>query len=153
MTTDANRDPLKICTMENLDEGFWLRDYGTIFTQDWQEKSGPARFLITNMQEDMWRLVPIPVISDTLELTVLHLPEDNVTASLGALAVTEREDQSTIKLWMKKLAFEKQDADTYDRDLSLKFEAAFEKKADERRREVQRSRFRHQGMRYGGIEF
>lgn len=153
MTTASNRDPLKICTMENLDEGFFIRDYGTIFTQDWQEKSGPARFLITNMQEDMWRLVPIPIVDDTVELTVLHMPEENVTASGAALVVTEREDQGTIKLWMKKLAFEKQDADTYDKELSLKFEAAFEKKADERSREVRRSRFRHQGMRYGGIEF
>ena len=52
---------------------------------------------------------------------------------------------------MKHLAFDKQDADTYDKDLSDKFLARFEKKADDRRREVRRSRFRHVGVQYGGI--
>jgi len=153
MTTSSNRDPLRIITMEDLDNGFFLRDFGLIFTQDWQSKSGPARFLVTNMQEDMWRLVPIPIIDDTVELTVLHMPEADVTCDGTALEVTEREDQQIIKTYMKKLAYLKQDADTYDVALSDKFEAEFEKRVDERRREVRRTRFRHQGMRYGGIEF
>lgn len=153
MSSLSNRDPLRIATMEDLDEGFFLRDYGLLFTQDWQTKVGPARFLITNMQEDRYRLVPIPLIDDTVELTVLHMPENEVECGSAVLEVTEREDQQIMKLWMKKLAYEKQDADTYDKDLSDRFEAAFEKRADERRREIRRTRFRHTGMRYGGIEF
>lgn len=153
MSLASNADPLKIATMEDMDEGFFIRDFGLIFTQDWQTKTGPARFLITNMQEDQYRLVPIPLIDDTVELTVLHMPLLDVACDGAALEVTEREDQQIIKLYMKKLAFEKQDADTYDRDLADKFEAQFEKRVDERRREIRRTRFRHQGMRYGGIEF
>lgn len=152
MTNNANRDPLQILTVEDLDEGFHIRDFGLIFTTDWQNKVGPARFLITNLQEDMYRLVPIPLIDDTLELTVLHMPLDDVTCG-AELEVSEREDQLTLLLYMKSLAFLKQDADTYDKDLAQNFEAAFEKKADNRRREIRRARFRHQGMRYGGIDF
>ena len=54
-------------------------------------------------------------------------------------------------LFMQHVAYLKQDADTYDKELSDRFEEKFEKKADNRRREVRRSRFRHTGMRYGGI--
>jgi hypothetical protein len=153
MSLAANADPLRIITMEDLDNGFFIRDFGLIFTQDWQTKTGPARFLVTNMQEDQWRLVPIPLIDDTLELTVLHMPLNDVTCDGTALEVTKREDQQIIKMYMKKLAYLKQDADTYDKELSDRFEAEFEKRADERRREIRRTRFRHQGMRYGGIEF
>jgi hypothetical protein len=153
MTLDSNRDPLQIITAEDLDEGFFVRDFGLIFTQDWQNKSGPARFLITNLQEDRWRLVPIPTTDDTLELTVLHMPINDVDCSSAALEVTEREDQHIIKTYMKKLAFEKQDADTYDKELSDRFEREFNQRADDRRREIRRTRFRHVGMRYGGIEF
>ena len=151
MSVAQNRNPLQIVTAEDLDEGILIRDYGTFFTGDWQTKTGPARFLVTNLQEDMWRLAPIPIIDDILELTVEHMPLETVTCDNVTLEVTEREDQMTMLLFMKHLAFGKQDADTYDKELSDRFENAFEKKADDRRREVRRSRFRHTGMRYGGI--
>lgn len=153
MQNSSNRDPLQIITAESLDEGFIIRDYGTFFTGDWQNQAGVARFLITNMQEDMYRLAPIPVNSDILELTVEHMPLNTLTDTSNVFEVTEREDQLTIMLYMKHLAFGKQDADTYDKELSDRFETAFEKKADNRRREVRRSRFRHTGMNYGGIDF
>lgn len=151
MQTLSNRDPLQIVTAEDLDGGLLVRDYGTFFTGDWQSKVGPARFLVTNMQEDMWRLAPIPTVSDTLELTVEHMPLLTLSCGSPSFEVKEREDQLTILTFMKHLAYGKQDADTYDKELSDRFEAAFEKKADNRRREVRRSRFRHVGMRYGGI--
>lgn len=151
MQTASNRDPLQIITAEDLDEGRLIQDYGTFFTGDWQNKAGPARFLVTNMQEDMWRLVPIPVVDDVLELTVLHMPLETLSCSSVAFEVVEREDQMMILEYMKFLAFNKQDADTYDKELADRFENSFEKKADNRRREVRRSRFRHVGIRYGGI--
>lgn len=153
MTVAANREPLDIVTAEDMDQGIYDKDYGTRFTQNWQDKAGPARYLVTNLTDTAWRLVPIPTVDDVVQLTVLHMPLNDVSATLAALEVTEREDQHIIKLWMKHLAFLKQDADIYDKELSDKFEAAFEKKADERRREIRRTRFRHTGMRYGGIEF
>jgi len=151
MTTNANADPLTVVSFEELNTGFFMRDYGLIFTGDWQGKTGPARFLVTNMQEDMYRLVPIPTIDDVLELIVEHLPLNDVTEASTVLEVTEREDQKTILLLMKSLAFLKQDADVYDKELSEKFEAAFERKAEDRRREIRRQRFRAGSIKYGGI--
>jgi hypothetical protein len=155
--TDAsgNSYPVEILTAENLDAGYHSEDtdYGRIFTGDWPSRSGTrACFLVTDLQEDQWRLVPIPTLNLTLELTVEHMPLDDVTQG-AALEVTEREDQFTLLLYMKHLAYMKQDADTYDKELADKFESTFEKKADARRREIRRTRFRHQGMRYGGIRF
>jgi len=153
MVIGTTTHPLKILTAENLDEGrLEVQDYGRFFRRDWQDRAGQPLYLITDMQEDMWRIAPIPEQDGTLELTVEHLPRRDVTRG-HPLEVTEREDQFTILLFMKHLGYLKQDADTYDKELSDKMEAAFEKKADDRRRELRRSRFRHQGMRYGGIDF
>lgn len=152
LRSQVNPRNLELVTVEEMDGGYWIDDYGTYLRQNWESQTGPARFIITNMQEDQWRLVPIPVVADTLELTVLHMPTTDVTQG-AELEVTEREDQLTLMLYMKYLAFMKQDADIYDKELSDRFLNAFEKKADDRRREVRQTRFRHQGMRYGGIEF
>jgi hypothetical protein len=153
MRTHANSDPLDIVPFEELNEGFFTRDYGSVFVGDWQSKIGQARILSTNISEGLVRLVPIPADDDVVELIVEHLPLNTVTCDLPQLEVTELEDQLTIMNHMKHLAFLKQDADTYDPELSSKFGRLFDNQADERRREIKRTRFRARATRYGGIPF
>lgn len=153
MRTTANSDPLDIVPFEELNEGFFTRDYGSVFVGNWQAKLGQARILTTNFSENLVRLVPIPVEDDTVELIVEHMPLNTVNCNSTALEVTEFEDQLIILDYMRSLAFLKQDADTYDPDLSSKFERLFDKNADERRREIKRTRFRARATRYGGIPF
>lgn len=149
----ANADPLEIANAEDLDDGFFVNDYHSIFVGDWENKTGPARFLIANLQENQVRLVPIPTIDDTVRLTVMHLPLQTVSCDTAALEVTEEEDQQTMLLWMQHLAYLKQDADTYDKDLSEKFKAEFKEGTETRQREVFRQRIRRTPARYGGIPF
>lgn len=152
-TSNARADPLELVNAEDLDDGFFTNDFGSIFTGDWQSKTGPARYLIQNLQEDMVRLVPIPIVDDTVELTIMHLPNQTVSCDTATLEVSEPEDQETMVLYMQHLGYLKQDADTYDKDLSDKFKAEFKEKVDSRRREVFRKRIRRTPMAYGGIEF
>lgn len=153
MRVAANSDPLEIVPFEELNEGFFTRDYGSVFVGDWQSKIGQARILSTNFSENLVRLVPIPSEDDTVELIVEHLPLNTVTCDSVLLEVTEFEDQLIILDYMRSLAFLKQDADTYDPELSSKFARLFDNAADERRREIKRTRFRARTTRYGGIPF
>lgn len=152
-TSNSNNDPLEIMPFEELNEGFFTRDYGSVFVGDWQSKIGNARILAPNFSENLVRIVPIPSQDDIVELIVEHLPLNTVTCDSPALEVTELEDQLIIMDYMRSLAFLKQDADTYDPELSAKFARLFDSAADERRREIKRTRFRARSTRYGGIPF
>lgn len=153
MQVQNRSEPLTILNFEQLNEGFFDNDYHWIFKRDWQAQTGPARFLVMNMHLGQLRLVPIPVVDDVLELIVLHQPLEDIDEGSTQFEVTEREDQKTMLLYAKSLAFMKQDADIYDKELASRFEAAFERKVENRRREIYRQRFRAQNMRYGGIQF
>lgn len=152
MQNDSHSEPLEIIDFQRLNAGFYDDDYGWLFTRDWQARTGNARYLITNMQEDMVRLVPIPTQDDTVELMIKHLPLYEVECG-SDLEVSESEDHLIMLSYMKHRAFLKQDADIYDKDLSDKFLALFNAEADERRREVGRLRTRVRQTQYGGIPF
>ena len=149
----ANADPLQIANAADMDDGFFVNDYHSLFLGDWENKTGPARFLIQDLQENQVRLVPIPTIDDVVRLTVMHLPLQTVSCDTATLEVTEEEDQQTMLLWMQHLAYLKQDADTYDKDLSERFKIEFKEMTETRQREVFRQRIRRTEARYGGIPF
>lgn len=151
MQVENRSEPLAILNFEQLNEGYFDSDYHWLFRRNWQAQTGPARFLITNMEENKYRLVPIPVLDDVVELIVLHQPVYDITCESTTFEVTDREDQKTILLYAKSLAFMKQDADIYDKDLADRFEAAFVRKVARRTREIYRQRFRAQNVKYGGI--
>jgi len=53
--------------------------------------------------------------------------------------------------WMKHLAYQKNDADTYDTDESVRFGNEFIAKATQLKRELQRRRFPSGPIAYGGL--
>lgn len=152
MQNSSHSEPLDIVDFQRLNAGFYDDDYGWLFTRDWQARTGPARYIITNMQEDMVRLVPIPTEDDVVELMVKHMPLYRVECG-STLEVTEMEDQLIMLHYMKHRAFLKQDADVYDKELSREFLAYFNAETDERRREIGRLRTRVRQTMYGGIPF
>ncbi len=153
MQVQNRSEPLTILNFEQLNEGFFDNDFFLTFRRNWQAQIGIPRFLVTNMEPNQIRLVPIPAEDDFVELILLNQPLFDIDENSTAFEVVEREDQKTMLLYAKSLAFMKQDADIYDKDLSERFESAFERKAENRRREIYRTRFRASTMKYGGIPF
>jgi hypothetical protein len=127
---------------------------GSSVSTDDLDQQGQFKALVKGMEHGKLRAVRIPDADDTLYLVVERLPlfdpRDNADSESGL----EVGDMHRIHLlnWMKHLAFEKQDADTYDPQKSekaqVKFIAYCEQVAAEKRRKN-----RTPGLvAYGGIE-
>lgn len=126
---------------QNIEEPARVRDdYGSSWYRDslnWEELTGQPRSFIRNYTPGVLRLVPIPLDDDTLRVTASFSPQ---LADGAPLPFTEDADIYLMLLWMKKRAYEKHDADTYDPDRSKAFEAEYERRVVERESEARRIR-------------
>jgi len=148
--------PLDIVPFEELDGGTraFDNDYGVLFSgTNWEAVTGTPRMLITNWDDTVWRLAPIPIVSDTLKLIATYSPTTDVTVATkdAAMAVPLIDDQVIMLDYVKYLAYRKQDADTYDVNLSSGFLTTFLRDAADRKSILKRKRHQTQAVRYGGI--
>ena len=89
-------------------------DYGFTTLSKWEDVTGSPRILIMNWEEDVGRLAPVPVDNDTINLSVVRLPLEDITGTNVDLEVTNTEYQYVMLEYMMHLAYGKHDADTYD---------------------------------------
>ena len=145
--------PLTIVPFEEVDQGFRTNDYGFQLSTNWEIATGTPRLLITNWDETVWRLVPIPVRNDTLKLIATYLPVTDITAATkdAAPAVPILDDQLILMDYVKYLAYRKQDADVYDLTLSDTFLDSFTRDTNDRKIALKLKRHQSQSVRYGGI--
>jgi len=157
--------PLQVLTLDQVENGGSLiEDYGTAFLSNWETSTGTPRILITDMEEDKYRLAPIPTADGTLDILaytrprfVLKVTDDSgwkatCASELKGLAGIKHDDhEKTLLLWMKREGYLKDDAETYDKDQSDRFEILFNNKADQIKRELQRRRHPTGSVAYGGL--
>lgn len=122
-------------------------DYGLQISDvsSYEQGSGVPRYFTMNSVRDKMRLAPIPVASDTLDIDATFLPY--VIYPNMPLPLSEYKDQHLVLLWMKKLAYEKHDADTLDLDRAGKFENEFEIRVADRETEHRRRTRRPQSIK------
>jgi len=123
-------------------------DYGSpfsVFHSEWETVTGTPQRYVRDEKPDALRLVPIPTADDVLEITAKTVPA--FTAG-SALPFSTRRDRHLVILWMKKLAYEKHDADTFDPKRAEMFEAEYEIRVQERKYEAQRVRRAVQPVRF-----
>jgi len=80
---------------------------------------GPIKALITGMEENALRAWPVPNVASTLELRTYRLSVDALVAN-AALEVDSKH-QLYLLYWVKYLAYNVQDTETYDPKASAKF--------------------------------
>lgn len=123
----------------NVDGGFGHHgDYASpwiLYSTKWEYQVGTPVYYVRDMQANNLRLTPIPTVADTLTITASTIP--TYAAGMPLPFVTLR-DQYLVLLWMKKLAYNKHDADTYDPQRSDRCEAEFMRLVTERKYEAQR---------------
>lgn len=148
---DIRRARLKVAR-RSLDEvnvegtGQALDDYySTRINGDWEDLTGSPRMFTRNYRAGYLRLVPAPMANDTLTLTASYSP---ALVEGGPMPFEAPEDLYLVLLWMKKRAYEKHDADTYDPERAEKFEAEFERRCKQRESEARRIRRAPQSVRY-----
>lgn len=114
--------------------------------------SGQVTHGVLGIKDDNVRWLRVPAEDDTCRLNVFRLPYPRITALDGdiQLEIHEQHHRHLI-LWMKHLAYSKQDAETRNDKLAAESAAAFEAYADKFRKEVERRRYRPRQVKYAGL--
>lgn len=139
-----------IWNFEDLERPTDVDDYGIRMSLKLDATTGPIKALIMGMERNKARLVAIPEADDTLSFIVYRMPLEDITASSQEFEVEEQHHQYLL-YWMMKLAYEKQDAETFNRAKSEEMEAKFRAYCDEVRHERELREHKYRTVAYGGI--
>lgn len=131
-TARRDLDPLNL-----NDDTMRVKDYGiTLRSSHWEVSSGTPTSYVLDYRPGYLRLAPIPTSADTLTLFTTVLP---MTLQEGMpVPFTDVEDLDLVLLWMRKLAYDKHDADTFDKQKASDYEAQFYDRVREREPEFRR---------------
>jgi hypothetical protein len=105
------------------------------------DDTGSVKYAIIGLEDNKLRWYKVPTVADTCRLHCYRLPYPRLTSQEGALEIDEQHHIHLLK-WMKYHAYSKEDAETYDKDLADKNEAAFVKYCETARAEKDRQRFK-----------
>lgn len=135
--------PIKVLNYENLErEGFRLD--GT---------TGTLRAIVTGMDEGYVTLLDRPAVADTIRLIVERMPRDviDIDHAPQELEVDERHHRKLI-IGMKALAYDKQDAETFDKRKAEEFAGQFRQYCAKAKAERERRKHKPRTVAYGGIQ-
>ena len=137
---DTRGVPLRVLSVEKAAE-FGLRFDGS---------TGVVRALVSGFERHALRVHPTPTVDTQIKLSVFRMPLA-VIDSAGAVLEIEEQHHNALLLWMKHLAYAKQDAETYDRARSDDFEVRFRNYCFEAEKEQNRARHPAGAVVYGGL--
>lgn len=147
-TNDAE---LEIVNFEDTELLARDNDYGIRRIFRLTNDSGPLQYLVAGMERAKLRLIPIPDTAETISLIVYRLPLETISADAQPDFEIEEQHHRFLLHWMKKLAYEKQDAETFDKDRSEKFERKFLDYCGEARHERELREHKYRTVAYGGL--
>lgn len=153
-TADIDKRILKIRRVQRDSDGRRLDVYNL---EDLDERGirltsiqGPVRAVVLGMEEHSVRWLDVPLANDTATLSVYRLPLRTITTTKTPLEIDEQHHRSLL-LWMKHLAYARQDTDTHNEQLSQRYEADFRAYCREAKAEQDRARSKVRVVAYGGI--
>ena len=131
--------------------GVLVKDYGDHYlnTLD-DDDTGVVEAAIIGLEDNKIRWYKVPDADDTCQIQVFRLPYPRMEAETDELEIDEHHHRHLL-LWMKHLAYSKQDAETYDKDAAEKYESAFMRYCAKAKQERERQRFKTRVVQYGGI--
>lgn len=142
-------------THSNMDIALYTADaYSSSFSNtNWTTATGTPAYIVTDMEHNKLRLVPIPVEDDTLKLHVYRLPLESLTEDSSDFEIEEDEYQRGLLFYMKYLAYMKNDSDAYSSALSDKSFSLWNNFIETSKRYLRRQRFSSTKgtIRYGGL--
>lgn len=123
----------------DIDEGLTGDDYGQqIYTAPDLDAVGMPTHYTRDYDNQYLRLWKVPYMAGVMHAHAIALPPEMHAGML--VPFQSRLDVELVLLWMKKLAYAKQDADTLDLDRSLAFEAEYHRTVLDRASEIDRTR-------------
>lgn len=115
------------------------------------EDTGTVEAIVLGVEKNKVRWFKVPPATDaedTCRLHVRRLPYPRIKTEDDCLEIDEQHHLHLMK-WMKHLAYSKEDAETYDKELAEINEAAFRNYCASG--EENKQRYRPGGIQYGGI--
>lgn len=147
-----DRRILKIRRVERDDK----RPVCVINDEDLQFRSAPRSGrgelcqVVAGDDQNTLRLIDAPAFNGMLHLHVLRLPLNEIVDETSELEI-DRIHHLHLRDWMAALAYNKQDAETYDKTKALEFEARFRQYCDQVKWEQERREHKPRLVSYGGI--
>lgn len=133
-----------------------VRDYG-IATPTYLDDTdtGDVVAMVLGVEKNAVRWYKVPTSDDTCRMNVLRLPYPRIDDDQCELEIDEQHHFHLIK-WMKHLAYSKEDAETYDKELAESNELAFYRYCGvpggpNALMEEERQRFRPRVTHYAGL--
>lgn len=127
-----------------------VRDYGFSRGMSFDDTdSGPVTLAVLGVRDGYVRLFRVPASDDTCRLHVYRLPYPRIEDQQDSLEVLEHHHIHLVK-GMKSMAYLKEDAETYDKDLAAENKAAFAEYCEDARKELEKRRFKPRVVTYAG---
>lgn len=112
---------------------------------------GPLKLFVTGLEKHKLRAWPLPNQDVNVELRVFRLPLEAITDDGDQELEIDEQHHLSLLLWMKHRAYNREDAETFDRRKSDEYEARFLAYCAEARKEQERARRATGTVVYGGI--
>lgn len=148
----------KLDIITNADEPVTGRgDYNNYWMGMRDNTPGEVQYMMVgsdrNAKRGIVRWVRVPVVDDVCDISVYRLPLDKITPDSGSFDLYEvgEEHHHSLMLWMKKLAYGKQDAETFDRGRRDEYDKEFRAYCEAAKAEWERYKTKTHVVEYGGI--
>lgn len=112
---------------------------------------GPLKALVAGLEKNKLRAWPKPNVASTVDLAVFRLPLEAITDDGDQELEIDEQHHAALLLWMKHRAYNKEDAETFNRRKSDEYEARFYAYCAEARKEQERARRVNGTVIYGGL--
>lgn len=126
-------------------------DYGSGGTLKLDNTAGAVNYMVIGMQPNVARWIQVPAADDTAQLVVYRLPLNRITDFDQGLTEVDEDHHLHLIKWMRHLAYEKQDADTFDRVKSDEQEGKFRAYCDGVVGENDRRKHKPRVVQYSGL--
>ena len=147
--TASNKREVSIVNYTDLLKLLRSSDYGR-GTID-LDATGEVDYLVVGEQRGKARLISVPVGDDTLQLNVYRMPLKALASDSDTLTDVDREHHNALIYWMRHLAYNKADADTFNGPLSDRFKMMFLEYCREAKAEWERYKTKPvRAVSYGG---
>ncbi len=126
-------------------------DYGSMVNAGLDDgRTGPLRYLVTDIEEDKIRLYPLPDKAGFIRLYVYRQPLNRIVNADSILEIQSHHHLALLD-WVKYKAFMKQDVETFDQVKAEDMRATFEIYASIATREKATREDRKRTVVYGGV--
>jgi hypothetical protein len=125
---------------------------GQLNSPTWRLRQGPqVNALILGMERNKARAFPIPTVNNAVIIEVYRLPRGTLSEQRSCTFEVDDQHHRHLLLWMKSLAFAKQDVDIRDEVQARNYEGQFYAYCEKVKSEQTRAKHKPRKVVYGGL--